>query len=142
MFLTSLFITLPQHNDRPYILELDLPPTNNVSPYPVYITHFSSSCCHCSSRKTVSFPFPLTNRSVYPKFPASIKQRAFQCLAGVSRLYIAHAHNTTRKWACAILGRRRCLPKIAHAYIRVGLVKKVILNIFAVKKSLRPWIGT
>ena len=48
---------------------------------------------------------------------------------------IAHAHNATPECACAILALD------VDAYIRVSLVKKVILYIFAVKKSLRPWIG-
>ena len=50
---------------------------------------------------------------------------------------IAHAHNARPECACAILALD------VDAYIRVSLVKKVILYIYiCCEKIVRPWIGT
>ena len=136
MFLTSLFITLPQHNDRPYILELDLPPTNNISPYPVYITHFSSSCCHYSSRKTVSFPFPLMNRSVNPGVD---QKRGVQCISSACAQCYARMRmrnfrlHTILCVDVALDEVRRCIHTCRSSQESDPLCEK---------KSLRPWIGT
>ena len=93
--------------------------------YPVYITHLSSSYCHYSSRKTVSFPF-------------AFERQMWGFLA--LRNSIA-----TRDCACAILGCARGVVTVRvrrlyrfrrwlGAYTRVGLI------LCRLRKPVRPWI--